>query len=80
MSPEYRLVKSSRPEHRPSIDSIVEEHDQRRSPIVADRESLLPASQLRQLVGGKIQSVEIFFCQIVPTSDITLRFRAGESR
>lgn len=72
-------MKSGRFEHRSCINAIVEEYDQRGSPVMPNGERLLPASWSLQLIRGKVESIQVRLGQIVASCDISLRLGLGKS-
>ncbi len=78
--PENRLMKRGRFENRPSIDSVVEEHDQCRSPVVPNGERLLPTPWPFQLVRGEVERIQIRLGQIVTAGHVPLWLGFWKSR
>ena len=78
--PEIRLVECCGPEDRAGVDTIIEEHDQGRPPVVADSQRLLPAPRPLKFVRGEVEGIQVRLREIVPTSDVTLWLRLWEPR
>jgi len=62
MPPQDWFVKTGGLKDGSGVDPVVEEHDQCGSPVMSDREGLLPAARSLQFLGGERAGVEIGFC------------------
>jgi len=80
VSPKDRLVHRLTAPDRSRIQTIVEENDERASPVAIDRNRIPPTTGTFHLVCRKVEGVNLSLCEIVPAGGTLMRPRLREAR